>query len=185
MLRSTTGLLFFLKFVFCTEVLLPGKWLNTSCWWEVEKSTFLVSLCFHTWPLLYKTSQEIFSILLSPFPCAAEEGTDRVVWWAHGSQPRSTHPSTFWIPCGAQGIWDKECKESYSWRQRDEQVAKWASDELTWGPITCSPVPLWRDEGREFGRREKLSPRRTERWREGVFTFSFHFLTILARFDLK
>ena len=34
-----------------TEALLPRKWLDIACWWEVENKSF-VFLCFHMWSLL-------------------------------------------------------------------------------------------------------------------------------------
>lgn len=80
-----------------TEVLLPGKWLDTACWWEVENESF-VFLCFCAQPLVLfllnclSFPPWIFFILFSPLPpCPAEEGTDRVGWLARGVQPESTH----------------------------------------------------------------------------------------------
>ena len=49
-----------------------------------------VALAFSLLNCLYLDPWEFFPFYFLP-PCPAEEGSDRVAWWAPGVQPRSTH----------------------------------------------------------------------------------------------
>ena len=104
--RKGWGVAFFGKvFVFQSKhclygALLPRKWLDIACWWEVKNKSILFPLLPHVafdfvkgcaCPLLnclYLDSRVFHLIFCS---CLIKEWSDRVACWAPGSQPRLTH----------------------------------------------------------------------------------------------
>ena len=89
-----------------TEALLPQKWLDITCWWEVENNFFFFfcfisthSLCFFfffiiKWPF----SEPTGSFILLSLPVPLRQESESATWWAPGSQPSSTHHSPVWCP---------------------------------------------------------------------------------------
>jgi len=79
-----------------TEALLPGKWLDITCWWELKNKSFGFSSSVHDLCLCFiklTLSMRFFPSYFLP-PCLAEKGSERVTWWVPGIQPRSTHHTT-------------------------------------------------------------------------------------------
>lgn len=82
-----------------TKALLPRKWLDIACLWEVESKIFCFPLlphktfAFALLNCLYFDPQFFFPSYILP-SCPAEEGSDRMAWWAPGTQPGSTHHRT-------------------------------------------------------------------------------------------
>lgn len=82
--------------------LLPGKWLDITCWWRVENKPFVFLLfCCITLPYLDPLS--VFSFYFLPHH-PAEVVSDRAVWWVPGSlQPGSTHHNSQKISKAEEG----------------------------------------------------------------------------------
>lgn len=74
------------------EALLPGKWQNITCWWEVENNLFFNSLLLNAPNFSFALVNWLISTYkLFSFLWPAVKGNGRVVWWSPGYQSRSAH----------------------------------------------------------------------------------------------
>lgn len=74
-----------------TQVLLPGKWLDITCWWEVDHKSFPFSSTCNL--VLYLTHEDFFILFAVPpfLSWFAEKRSNRAAWRAPDILPKGVH----------------------------------------------------------------------------------------------